>query len=149
MTGLLHLFNKTPIDWFSKLQSTVETATFGSNMYRHAHAQSTNHDLRTTLRYLGYLFRDHPLSSKITDLYTIRPRFLMVSSTSVTMLCPYHRTNAKQLLLASPASATSEVRTTQQDISVDTRIIPLSGEHSVPLSVLAIRTNRICQPGQT
>jgi hypothetical protein len=24
------MFNKTPIDWFSKLQSTVESATFGS-----------------------------------------------------------------------------------------------------------------------
>jgi len=30
VTGILHLFNQTPIDWFSKLQSTVETATFGS-----------------------------------------------------------------------------------------------------------------------
>ncbi len=30
VTGILHLLNKTPIDWFSKLQSTVETATFGS-----------------------------------------------------------------------------------------------------------------------
>jgi len=29
-TGILHLFNQTPIDWFSKLQSAVETATFGS-----------------------------------------------------------------------------------------------------------------------
>ena len=30
VTGMLHFFNKTLIDWFSKLQSTVETATFGS-----------------------------------------------------------------------------------------------------------------------
>jgi Reverse transcriptase (RNA-dependent DNA polymerase) len=30
VTGILHLLNKTPIDWFSKLRSTVETATFGS-----------------------------------------------------------------------------------------------------------------------
>ena len=30
VTGILHLFNKTPVDWYSKLQSTVETATFGS-----------------------------------------------------------------------------------------------------------------------
>jgi hypothetical protein len=30
VTGCLHMINKTPIDWFSKLQSTVETATFGS-----------------------------------------------------------------------------------------------------------------------
>eukprot|EP00957_Ditylum_brightwellii_P066336 5035593-Ditylum_brightwellii.AAC.1 len=30
VTGLLHFLNKTPIDWFSKKQGTVETATFGS-----------------------------------------------------------------------------------------------------------------------
>jgi hypothetical protein len=27
VTGILHLFNKTPIDWYSKKQSTIETAT--------------------------------------------------------------------------------------------------------------------------
>ena len=27
VTGVLHLENKTPIDWFSKRQATVETAT--------------------------------------------------------------------------------------------------------------------------
>ena len=30
VTGYLHFLNKTPIDWYSKLQSTVETATCGS-----------------------------------------------------------------------------------------------------------------------
>ena len=30
ITGILHLVNKTPIDWFSKKQATVETATYGS-----------------------------------------------------------------------------------------------------------------------
>jgi len=30
VTGCLHHVNKTPVDWHSKLQSTVETATFGS-----------------------------------------------------------------------------------------------------------------------
>jgi len=30
VTGCLHQLNKTPIDWYSKLQLTVETATFGS-----------------------------------------------------------------------------------------------------------------------
>ena len=30
VTGCLHLFNGTPIDWYSKKQSTVETATYGS-----------------------------------------------------------------------------------------------------------------------
>ena len=30
VTGIIHFFNKTPVDWYSKLQATVETATFGS-----------------------------------------------------------------------------------------------------------------------
>ena len=29
-TGILHLINQTPVDWFSRKQSTVETATYGS-----------------------------------------------------------------------------------------------------------------------
>jgi hypothetical protein len=30
VTGILHLVNKTPTDWYSKKQATVETATYGS-----------------------------------------------------------------------------------------------------------------------
>ena len=30
VTGILHLFNKTPLDWWTKKQNTVETSTFGS-----------------------------------------------------------------------------------------------------------------------
>ena len=30
VTGALHYLNQTPIDWFTKKQETVETATYGS-----------------------------------------------------------------------------------------------------------------------
>ena len=30
VTGVLHFLNQTPIDWFTKKQATVETATYGS-----------------------------------------------------------------------------------------------------------------------
>ena len=30
VTGIFHFYNKTPIDWYSKKQSTTETATYGS-----------------------------------------------------------------------------------------------------------------------
>eukprot|EP00957_Ditylum_brightwellii_P121991 9303692-Ditylum_brightwellii.AAC.1 len=30
-TGITHLLNKTPIEWASKRQNTVETATYGSD----------------------------------------------------------------------------------------------------------------------
>jgi len=49
----LHLFNQTPIDWFSKLQSAVETATFGSE---HVAARTCTEqiiDLHLTLHCLG------------------------------------------------------------------------------------------------
>lgn len=53
VTGVLHLLNKTPIDWYSKLQSTIETATFGSEYVAGRTATDQVVDLRTTLRYLG------------------------------------------------------------------------------------------------
>ena len=53
VTGVLHLANKTPIDWFSKLQSTAETATFGSEFVAARTATEQTIALRTTLRYLG------------------------------------------------------------------------------------------------
>ena len=53
MTGILHFFNKTPINWFSKLQSTVETATFGSEYVAARTCTEQIIDLWCTLRYLG------------------------------------------------------------------------------------------------
>jgi hypothetical protein len=66
VTGILHLLNKTPIDWFSKKQNTVETATYGSEFSAGRVAVDQALDLRLTLRYLGvpikgkaYLFGDN------------------------------------------------------------------------------------------
>ena len=53
VTGILHQLNKTPIDWYSKLQSTVETATFGSEHIAARTCTEQVIDLRLTLRYLG------------------------------------------------------------------------------------------------
>ena len=53
VTGILHFFNQTPIDWFSKLQSTVETATYGSEYVAARTCTDQVVDLRNTLRYLG------------------------------------------------------------------------------------------------
>jgi hypothetical protein len=60
VTGILHLANKTPIDWYSKKQATVETVTYGSE-YVAARTCCVEQvmDLRLTLRYLGV-----PLCSK-------------------------------------------------------------------------------------
>ena len=53
VTGILHFFNKTPIDWWTKLQATVETATFGSEYVSARTCVEQIMDLRLTLRYLG------------------------------------------------------------------------------------------------
>ena len=47
------MMNKTPIDWYSKRQATVETATYGSEFVAARIATHQIIDLRTTLRYLG------------------------------------------------------------------------------------------------
>jgi len=52
-TGILHLMNLTPIDWFSKRQDTVETATYGSEFVAARIATEQIMDIRNTLRYMG------------------------------------------------------------------------------------------------
>jgi hypothetical protein len=52
-TGIIHMLNKTPIDWFSKRQATVETATYGSEFVAARIAVDQIVDLCYTLRMLG------------------------------------------------------------------------------------------------
>ncbi len=52
-TGVLHLLNQTPIDWFSKRQDQVETATYGSEFMAARQAVEQIIDLRYTLRSFG------------------------------------------------------------------------------------------------
>ena len=53
VTGCLHFVNRTPIDSYSKRQTTVETATNGSEFVASKTATEQIIDLRHTLRYLG------------------------------------------------------------------------------------------------
>ena len=64
--GVLHSLNQTPVDWTSKRQATVETATFGSEIVAAKVATEQILDLRMTLRYFGipieekaYMFGDN------------------------------------------------------------------------------------------
>ena len=64
--AILHFVNSTPVDWFSKRQATVETATNGSEFVAAKTATEQIMDLRNTLRYLGvpilnkaYMFGDN------------------------------------------------------------------------------------------
>jgi hypothetical protein len=58
VTGILHLVNKTPINWYSKKQATVETATYGSEFVAARVCVEQIIDLCTTLQYLGVPVRD-------------------------------------------------------------------------------------------
>ena len=65
VTGVLHLVNQTPVDWYCKRQATVETATYGSEFNAARTATEQIMDLRYTLRMLGvpvvhsYMFGDN------------------------------------------------------------------------------------------
>ena len=65
VTGAIDLINQTPFDWYSKKQSTVETATYGSEFVAAHTATERIIDHRNTLRYLGvcigrsYMFGDN------------------------------------------------------------------------------------------
>ena len=52
VTGILHMMNATPIDWYSKKQATVETATYGSEFVAARLCVEQIIDLRNILRYL-------------------------------------------------------------------------------------------------
>ena len=66
VTSVLHFFNLTPGDWYSKRQATVENATCGSEFVAAKTATEQIVDLRQTLRYLrvpiksnAYMFGDN------------------------------------------------------------------------------------------
>ena len=49
ITGILHLLNQTPIDWYAKKQSTVKMATYGSEFVAAWTCIEQVMDLHTTL----------------------------------------------------------------------------------------------------
>ena len=66
VTAALHFLNQTPIDAYTKRQSTVETTTYGSEFVAARTAIDQIIDIRTTLQYLGvpiidksYMFGDN------------------------------------------------------------------------------------------
>ena len=53
VSAVLHFINQTPIEWFSKKQPTVETATYGSEFVAAKMAVQQIMGIRIGLRYLG------------------------------------------------------------------------------------------------
>ena len=53
LTGCLRFVNKAPVDWYSKKQAAVETATCGSELVAAKRTTEQIMDIRQTLRYPG------------------------------------------------------------------------------------------------
>jgi hypothetical protein len=92
VTGILHLITKTPLDWYSKKQATVETATYGSEFVAARICVEQIINLRCTLRYLGvpvrernYMFGDNKsvFDSSIALHAKLHKRHTMLSFHSV------------------------------------------------------------------
>jgi hypothetical protein len=58
VTGILRLINKTPLDWYSKKQATVEMATYGSEFVAARTCVDQIDELCATLHYLGIPVQD-------------------------------------------------------------------------------------------
>ena len=77
VTGVLRFINKTPIDWFSKKQATVETATYGSEFSaaRTAIQQTTYQSLIGALQWTITLGRfDIAVAVMTMSGYRVAPR---------------------------------------------------------------------------
>jgi hypothetical protein len=98
VTAILHFLNQTPMDWYSKKQATVETATFGSEFIAARTTINQIVDLRMTLCYLSIPIREKRSSETTRPLSSpCRPH--MPSYTRDTML--YHSIMYKRQSLPS------------------------------------------------
>ena len=61
VTGILHLVNQSPFEWYSKKQGTVETATYGSEFVAARIATEQIVSNRQYLRYLGVPIRERTI----------------------------------------------------------------------------------------
>jgi hypothetical protein len=68
VTGIFHLVNKTPIEWYSKKQATVETATYGSEFIPVHVCIEQIIDQHNTLQYLGVHIRDKNGTCLVTTI---------------------------------------------------------------------------------
>ena len=79
VSGVLHLFNKTPTDWYAKKQSSPVTATYGSEYVAARTATEQVIDNRLSLRYLGvpvkesFMFGDNESVVNSSNMPTGKP----------------------------------------------------------------------------
>eukprot|EP00977_Amphora_coffeiformis_P023320 scaffold13003_cov122-Amphora_coffeaeformis.AAC.1 len=89
-TGILEFLNQTPIDWFSKRQNQVETATYGSEFMAAGQAtRPRNESLISATPYVcsASLWTAQPGCSETTSRWSQVPLFPILSWENVGMLC--------------------------------------------------------------
>ena len=81
VTGILHFLNKTPVDWFSKKQPQVETATYGSEFL--AARIWSSRLLTSDLHYVTWVYQyvRQVICLVIMKPVSIVPLYLMVNYT--------------------------------------------------------------------
>jgi hypothetical protein len=127
ITAILHFLNQTPMDWYSKKQATVETATFGSEFITARTTINQIVDLRTTLHYLAFLFEKRATSSETTRPLSMPRRPHMPSYTRDTTL--YHSiVYVRQLHPNMLQSSICQANTTLPTSSASTGLKPRYGE---------------------
>jgi hypothetical protein len=109
VSGMLHFLNQTPLDWFSKKQGSVETATYGSEFMASRICVEQIIDLRLTLRYLGVPIRDQS--------YMFGDNEAVVNSGDI-LHCLFIG-SARQMRPTLSDTITSQVSTTQRMCSVN------------------------------
>ena len=77
LNGCIHFVNKTPVDWYSKKQATVETATYGSEFVAAKTATEQIMNIRHTLRYLGAPITTKSFYLVTKDLWSPVPPYLI------------------------------------------------------------------------
>jgi hypothetical protein len=87
VTGILHLFNKTVINWYYKKQATVETATYGSEFVATQTAVEQILNLRIKLRHLDVPIKGTRSCSETTNPSSTAPPSNTPTSTGATLHC--------------------------------------------------------------
>ena len=112
VTGCIHFINKTPIMWYSKMQATTETATFGAEFISARTCIEQIVDLRNSLRYMGipinnisYVFGDNKSmidsasfpDSRLNKRHNILSYHYVRSMVACGHLAVHHVTSASNL----------------------------------------------------
>ena len=78
VTGCLHFVNRTPVDWYSKKQATVEIAIYGSEFVAAKTATEQVMDTRQIIRYTGHSLAQNPFCLVTIDLWSPVPLYLIL-----------------------------------------------------------------------